>query len=459
MCGIVGLMDPNGIENTVLEKMKDSLVHRGPDDAGIWISSDRMIGLAHRRLSILDLTVKGRQPMSDCNGRLWITYNGEIYNFKEIRTELEAKDYNFQTDTDTEVILYAYKEWGVDCLSRFNGMFAFCIYDLKQQILFLARDRVGKKPLYYLNQTNKFIFASELKAILQDPKVSKEIDLRALNYYLSQGYIPSDLSIFSGITKLKPGHAMLLDIESFKIKIWRYWEIPTALDQYTADDSLIEELDHLLRDAIKLRMVSDVPLGVFLSGGLDSSLVVAMMSSISDRPVKAFSIGFDEKHYNELSYARIVAKYFGADLTEVILRPHVIDLLPSLVTQFDEPFADSSLLPTFIVSKVAREMVTVALSGDGGDEVFGGYLTYTDALRRDHIFKWFPKSLHHAIKRAGHYLPGRGGFISSTYDYFVDLYIQAYFRARERMSLFHRDILSELGSDLDEPETSRRIMM
>ncbi len=464
MCGILGVVDNKGLDKELLRQMRDTMFHRGPDDAGAWVSRDRKVGLAHRRLSIIDLSEAGRQPMSDSEGKIWITYNGEIYNFQEIREELRKKGYSFKSRTDTEVIIKAYKEWGSDCLQKFNGMFAFGIYDDREKILFMARDRVGKKPLYYMqNKHNgRFVFASEIKAFLKDKSFSKEIDTQALNFYFTFGYIPGELCIFKGIKKLPPAHAMIYYLNTGQKKVWSYWDAPLLIEKRPSEDELLEELESLLEDAVRLRMISDVPLGAFLSGGVDSSLVVAMMSKVSDKPVKTFSIGFEDDEYNELPYARIVAEHFGTEHHELIVKPDTFSILPELVRQFDEPFADSSMLPTYYVSKATREHVTVALSGDGGDELFGGYRLYLAALFDYYIRMLIPPLFGKRIARAAEYLPEKRLYRVKRqllklkldlYDAFVERSSDPHFEERYRRRLLSKDILN---NKFLEPELSRR---
>lgn len=445
-----------------LLRMREALRHRGPDDAGIWLGHNGRVGLAHRRLSILDLSEAGRQPMHDEVGDTWVTYNGEIYNFIELREVLEKRGHRFSSGTDTEVLLAAYREWKEHCLDHLNGMFAFALYDAPAGRLFLARDRAGKKPLYYALSGGRFLFASEPKALLQDPAVSREIDLRALNFFLAYGFIPGDLSIFRSIRKLPPAHAMTLDIASGKISRWRYWSLPGPARERCDEEDLLSELECLLEDAVRLRLRSDVPLGVFLSGGLDSSLVVALMSRVSARPVETFTIGFEEAEQDERGYANIIARHFGTRHHELVIRPDVLQILPQLAQQFDEPFADPSLIPTYYVCRETRRNVTVALSGDGGDELFGGYRKYGSSQRDAAVIGLLPAPLRRLAATASHFL-SRGG---RTREYIRRLRHDAAgnFVARSllfdldaRKSLFQRDVLNELGEDLSEPEVYLRM--
>jgi asparagine synthase (glutamine-hydrolysing) len=437
--------------------MREALYHRGPDDAGIWLNQNGRVGLAHRRLAILDLSEAGRQPMHDEVGGTWITYNGEIYNFLELRAQLEQRGHVFFSGTDTEVLLAAYREWKEHCLEHLNGMFAFALFDAPAGQLFLARDRVGKKPLYYAWSGSRFLFASEPKALLQDPAISRDIDLRALNFYLAYGFIPDDLSIFRNIRKLPPAHAMTVELATGRICRWCYWHLPSSVPEPGNEEDLLAELECLLEDAVRLRMRSDVPLGVFLSGGLDSSLIVALVSRMASQPVETFTIGFDETEQDERSYANIVARHFGTRHHALVIRPDVLQILPELVQHVDEPFADPSLLPTYYVCRETRKSVTVALSGDGGDDLFGGYRRYVAIDRDARIIARLPAFLRRWGATASHGLP-RG---SKVREYIQRLQHDAatafatwslLFNVETRRRLFRRDILNELGELLYEPE-------
>lgn len=460
MCGIVGIVDHNKqIDENLILNMTEVLNHRGPDDRGMWTSPDKRIGLGHRRLSIIDLSKAGRQPMSDKDGKLYIVYNGEIYNYLEIKKELEKEGYRFRTRTDTEVILYAYKKWGTDCLGKMNGMFAFGIYDTEKKKIFIARDRVGKKPLYWAHYKGKFIFASELKSILCDPKFPRDIDYRALNFYLTFGYMFLDFTIFRCARKLPPAHMMIYDLENDRVSISRYWNVPEQDTKKYKEEELLEELEYLLEDAVKSRLVGDVPIGAFLSGGLDSSLVVAMMCKVSGSNVKTFSIGFQNEGYNELPYARVVADYFGTDHTEFTVKPDKFDIVSELAAHFDEPFADSSLIPTYYVSKMTRKYVKVALSGDGGDELFGGYSTYLATLGNFYINKIVPFPVRKMISKCAERIPDRNKIKKqllrlkyTTDEAFVDRISHAYFKNGYRENLLTDEIKSILSDDYFEPE-------
>lgn len=360
--------------------MNATLSHRGPDDAGAWISVDNGVGLAHRRLSILDLSRLGRNPMRLGERRLWITYNGEVYNFLELRRELEGLGYKFRSNTDTEVVLAAYDHWGLGCLQRFNGMFAFGLWDGDERRLFLARDRLGEKPLYYAEYGRKFAFASELKALLADPEFPREIDSDAVALYLRYGYVPAPYSIFRHARKLPAAHYAIY--QEGHLRIDRYWDpVAIALARQTKLDEAeaTEMLEGLLKDSVRRRMISDVPVGAFLSGGIDSSLVVALMKEQRAKALKTFTIRFDNPLFNEADYAAAVAKNLGTEHHEETCGvAQMITIIERLPDYFDEPFADPSAIPTHLLSRFTRQHVTVSLSGDGGDELFFGYPRYHD---------------------------------------------------------------------------------
>lgn len=381
MCGICGFYSKQNITLEQLTEMNDTLYHRGPDDSGVEIYAGKegySIGLAQRRLSILDLSPLGHQPMHSVDQRLSIAYNGEIYNFQELREEL--KDYPFKSHCDTEVILAAYLKWGIACVDRFNGMFAIALYDREDESLYLVRDRIGKKPLYYLEDGGNLVFASELKPIMKCPGFRKSIRQELLNRYLVHQYINAPDTIFENVYKLEPG--AVYHFQKGKKNKWKYWDIATVYGKNKNNfkgsfEDAKEELKKKLNDSIEMRMIADVPLGTFLSGGYDSSLMTAMAQSKSEKPVKTFSIGFEDKKYNEAIYAKDVAKYLGTEHTEMyISEADMFELIEDMTDYYDEPFADSSQIPSMLVSKLAKEKVTVALSGDGGDEFFCGYNNY-----------------------------------------------------------------------------------
>ena len=379
MCGITGIVDLTGrpVDGALLRSMTTVIAHRGPDGDDIVCRGSA--GLGHRRLAIIDL-VTGDQPMVSDDGLIRITFNGEIYNFRELRRDLEARGAKFRTESDTEVILRAYEAHGPECVQRLRGMFAFAILDERARRLVLARDRAGIKPLVYAWDGRRLLFASEIKAILEDPSVGRDLDLDALGEYLTFHYVPAPRTIFTAIRKLPPASTLVLSLDGGEPVVSRYWSLRFAPDVRVTEGEWIERLRAELTDAVRCHMISDVPIGAFLSGGLDSSTVVALMAQASGAPVRTFSIGFDEADFDELRFARQVATRYGTDHYELVVKPNALEVLPKLAWHFDEPFADSSAIPTYYVSKITREHVTVALSGDGGDENFAGYRRYARAL-------------------------------------------------------------------------------
>jgi asparagine synthase (glutamine-hydrolysing) len=393
MCGIAGIIDEQGRTDGLarnradVELMVAALAHRGPDDAGLWL--DDVCALGHRRLSIIDLSQAGHQPMSNENGSVWITFNGEIYNFLELRRELESLGYRFRTRTDTEAIIFAYEQWGTECVKRLRGMFAFAIWDTNRRQLFLARDRAGKKPLFYGRFRNRFLFASELQGLLSAAGVDRVVDFGALDSYLAWGYIPAPKTAFLGIRKLPPAHWLLLRETpgGWKERVERYWSLSYEPKLKLNEAEAAEALREKLKEAVRLRMLSDVPLGAFLSGGIDSSIVVGLMAEVSNQPVKTFSIGFAEAAWDETEHAARVAARFGTNHQKFDVRPDALEILPTLVRHYGEPYADSSAVPTFYVSKLTRSEVTVALNGDGGDESFAGYERYLGNRVAERVFR------------------------------------------------------------------------
>jgi asparagine synthase (glutamine-hydrolysing) len=393
MCGICGVVNAGNdslIDKRILHQMCQTIYHRGPDDDGFYF--DQQAGLGMRRLSIIDL-VSGDQPVSNEDETLWVVFNGEIYNYKSLHANFVGKGHRFKTKSDTEVIVHAYEEYGERCPEYFNGMFAFALWDVPRRQLLLARDHIGIKPLYYWVGQDRLIFGSELKSVIANPAVPREIDLVALDQFLTLEYIPSPRTIFKGVNKLPAGYRLVY--QEGNIHIEQYWDIPDK--DVPSDEKIIEEmLIELIDDSVRMQLMSDVPLGAFLSGGIDSSTVVASMSESSNSSVKTFSIGFDDATYNELPYARAIASRFRTDHTEEILEPDVADLAERLVRHLDEPFGDFSIFPTYLVSEVARREVKVVLSGDGGDELFGGYDTYV-AQQMDRYYRYLPASLRHKL--------------------------------------------------------------
>ncbi len=374
MCGIVGFVNNSGnaVERGVLEAMNGAILHRGPDEDGFFVHEN--VGLAMRRLAIIDLA-SGQQPIFTPDRTKCIVFNGEIYNYQELREGLIARGHTLKTKSDTEAVLHLYDEYGPNCLQHLRGMFAIAIWDDVEKTLFLARDRVGKKPILYSHQSNgDLIFGSEFQALLKHPSVSREVDYNAIDSYLSYICVPAPQTAFKAIRKLEPGH--WLRWKAGEIETQRYWLPDFSKKIKISEEEAIEETTRILRESTKLRMISEVPLGAFLSGGVDSSAVVALMAQESSTPVKTFSIGFEDEDFSELKYAKKVAEHVGAEYNEFIVRPNATEILPTLVDHYGEPYADSSALPTYYVSRETRQHVTVALNGDGGDESFAGYERY-----------------------------------------------------------------------------------
>lgn len=389
MCGITGYVNVrNAVDRGVLERMNHAIEHRGPDEDGFYINETA--GLAMRRLSIIDLS-GGAQPIHNADQTKWLIFNGEIYNYQELREQLLDDGYELYTRSDTEVVLALYEKHGVGCLEHLRGMFAFAIWDDREKSLFLARDRVGKKPLLYSHQANgDLIFGSEFRALLEHPSISREVDREAIDSYMSFLCVPAPMTAYKQIRKLEPGH--WLRWKNGEVETRRYWQVDFSKKIKITEEEAITETTRLLREATRLRMISEVPLGAFLSGGVDSSMVVALMAQESANPVKTFSIGFEEEDFSELKYAKRVAEHVGAEYHEFIVRPNALEVLPTLVEHYGEPFADSSAIPTYYVARETRKHVTVALNGDGGDESFAGYERYT-AMRIAEAYRRVPAAL------------------------------------------------------------------
>ncbi len=463
MCGIAGVceFDPAArADGHVLARMASVIAHRGPDDEGIRTWGP--VGLAHRRLAIIDLT-SGHQPMLNASGSIGVVFNGEIYNFQDLRRALAQRGRVFRTTSDTEVVLAAYEAWGDEAVARLDGMFALAIWDDSDRRLLLARDRLGKKPLFYYHDGRRLIFASELKSVLCHPGVQRELSVTALDAYLSHTYIPAPDSIFTGVKKLEPGH--LLTVENGRVTERRYWALAFRDAPPPSEADCLDTIDRLVQRAVRGRLLSDVPVGAFLSGGLDSSLVVGMMARFSERPVKTFTIGFDERGFSELDDARVVARHFGTEHHELIVEPSAVDLLADMVWHFDEPFADASAIPTYYVCKMAAEKVKVVLSGDGGDEVFAGYTRYVAARARrvDGVVPgWVRRAVLQPLVRRlpiewpgrnrlyglAHGRPERGGYGLGVYPYVKDALVGADFRATVARSGDAADALWEEAATL-----------
>ncbi len=377
MCGICGIVGDAKREH--VEAMVERIAHRGPDDQGVYVSEDGRAGLGHLRLSIIDLSSAGHQPMPDASGRYWLTYNGEIYNYRQLREELRARGHEFRSATDTEVILYAYREWGEDCVTHFNGMFALAIWDAEERTLFAARDRLGIKPLYWSMLPEGLVFASEIKAFLDLPGFDASLDTEALHHYLTFLWVPDPKTVFRGVKKLPPGHTLVYRDGDAEPRVEEFWDAPFAVDRATTEAEWRERLLEGLGRAVERRLIADVPLGAFLSGGVDSSLIVALMTERMDRAVQTYTIGFREEDLSydiqedDVAYARKVAGLFSTDASERVLQPDVMDLLPRLVYSMDEPVADPAIITSYLICREARETLTVLLSGMGGDELFAGY--------------------------------------------------------------------------------------
>lgn len=449
MCGIYGIVQVDGspADASLLARMGDLTVHRGPDDSGL--HADGPVAIGMRRLSIIDLS-GGHQPLSSHDGMLWLVCNGEIYNFRELRRELESKGYRFKTGSDCEVLLYLYAEKGDDFILHLNGMFAFALWDARKRRLLVGRDRLGIKPLYVYTAGERLAFSSEAKAFLGLPDFQVALNLPAVDSFLQLGYIPAPQSIFNGVQKLPP--ASLLIVEDGKSTVRRYWRMPTHIDHSLSETRWVEAVRTRIEEAVRMQMVSDVPIGAFLSGGIDSSAVVAFMAAHSDRPTKTYSIGFEgsaaDAFYNELPYARRVAEMFHTEHHEIVVRPDVVSLLPRLLWNMDEPIADTAFITTYLVSEFARKDVTVILSGVGGDELFGGYRRYLGNYYQAQ-FARLPGFLRRPIAALGAHLPSdrhssllnvlrlAKGFLASSELPFQERY-------RTYLQVFSDDSLSQL---------------
>src|SRR5262245_57531708 len=381
MCGIAGVLYADRsrpVDRSILQAMGDSIAHRGPDAQGFWIEPG--MALVHRRLSIIDLS-GGDQPIGNEDGSIQVVLNGEIYNYQELRADLERRGHRFRTNSDTEVIAHLYEDYEQDLVHRLRGMFTIALWDRKSKRLLLARDRVGIKPLYIYRDSTKLIFGSEVKAILAHPGVEREIDVAGLEDYLTFGMVPGARSIFHRVEKLPPAHFLVTSADSLSRSPSRYWQLRFEPDERTTADEWQEAIRAAVTESVRLHLIADVPVGAFLSGGLDSSVVVASCAGISPEPLQTFSIGFREEAFSELPYARRIADQFGTQHYDEVVTPDAAELLEELTHYFDEPFADSSALPTFHVARLARRHVKVALSGDGGDEAFGGYARYAHDVK------------------------------------------------------------------------------
>jgi asparagine synthase (glutamine-hydrolysing) len=453
MCGIAGFADAsrsdaraprNEADFALVHRMCEVIRHRGPDDEGIHVEPG--VGLGMRRLSIIDLST-GHQPIHNEDRSVWLVFNGEIYNYRELRIELEAAGHQFYTSSDTETIVHAYEEWGEGALGRLRGMFGIALWDRRRRTLLVARDRAGIKPLHFVERGGRLYFGSEIKSLIAAGAVDRTIDLEALDHYLSFLYAPRDRSLFTGVRKLPPGH--FLRWRDGHATVVKYWEISASEPFRGSEAEAAVALRAVLADAVRSHMVSDVPLGAFLSGGVDSSIVVGLMAEASSRPVQTFSIGFDEPAFDELEHARRVATHFGTDHHEFVVRPDGLSILDRLVEHFDEPFADSSAIPTWYVSEMARRHVTVVLSGDGGDELFGGYDRYLPHPRVAMFDRWAPPGARALAGAAWPRLPhgARGkNFLRHVSRDANGRYIDsvAFFQPDERRDLYSQDVRRSL---------------
>ncbi len=464
MCGIVGihsLREPRPIERDVLQSMNDAIAHRGPDSAGLHLETDR-VGLAMRRLSIIDVE-GGAQPIANEDESVWIVFNGEIYNFRELRAELEARGHRFRTRSDTEAIVHAYEEFGDDCASKLRGMFSFAIWDARRQRLLLARDRVGVKQLFYTVIDGQLVWGSEIKALLQHPRVERRLRPASVNHFLTYSYVPEPLTMFDGIDELRAGH--LLVVEGGEIRLQRYWQLGYEVDRSLGIEEAAEGLRAELDDAVRLRLISDVPLGAFLSGGIDSGAIVALMARHSAEPVNTFSIGYASggDAYDERAQARSLAQRYATHHREFEMQPDLISILPSIVRAFDQPSADSTAIPTWYLSELTRQHVKVALSGVGGDEVAAGYERHRGAVFAER-FGWVPGWLRRRVlaplvdalpdPRSGHPWAQRAKrFVHTLELSFDDRYFEliSLHNRSLRAQLLTREICEQI--DLDEPCT------
>jgi asparagine synthase (glutamine-hydrolysing) len=441
MCGIVGRVSaapiPSGLP---LREMAAAVTHRGPDDEGVWLSGDGCVGFAHRRLSILDLSAAGHQPMASDDGNIHVVFNGEIYNFAELRAELASRGHSFRGGSDTEVLIAAYREWGEECIQRIHGMFAIALWDSPRRRLFLARDRAGEKPLFYRHTEGVLSFASELKSLLADPGASARLDPMAVNFYFAYGYVPREHCILRGYNKLPPGHCATYHPDADRLDVRPYWNLPERASEGGSLDEYVVQLAQYLRSSVARQLVADVPVAVLLSGGLDSSIVTALAAA-STGTVRTFTVAFPGAgKFDESRHARIVARHFGTNHTELPMEPASVELLPLLARQYDEPLADSSIVPTFLVSRLVRRHATVALGGDGGDELFGGYDHYRWVQRQEQLRRLLPAFARRAIGTGARALPtgfrGRNHLVGFAGDLGSSIaHVNLYFEKGARRAL------------------------
>jgi asparagine synthase (glutamine-hydrolysing) len=464
MCGIVGIADQRGVNPEAVDRMLDRIAYRGPDDRGLWISRDRRVALGHLRLAIIDLSPSGHQPMLDAAGDAVLTFNGEIYNFQEIRSQLEREGFAFRTRSDSEVILAAYRRWGVDAIRRLNGMFAFAIYDNANRRVVLVRDRIGKKPLYFHHAAARLTFASEVKAIVSTANRDWPFDPESVQAYFAFGYIPGERSIFRDIHRVLPGHVLTYDLERDVITSEAYWSIEKVISGRSVEDDskhLQDELEVLLDDSVRHRLIADVPIGLLLSGGVDSSLATALAARHTQK-LQTFTVTFPGGGtFDERQHARIVADHFGTDHHELPLPRADFETLRVIANHLDEPLGDPSIVPTYLISRLTRKHVTVALGGDGGDELFGGYPWYRRSLNAERNLERLPAALRKAAAHVAGWMPpgvrGRNLVRAHAGDLreFV-ITCSTLFDAGQRRSLL-RPMLARLGDQsLNFPEAFKR---
>lgn len=457
MCGIAGIVDGRGgVDPRTVERMRDRLAHRGPDAAGLWRSDDGRLVLAHRRLAIVDLSATGAQPMAGPGGTM-IVFNGEIYNHRALRRELETLGHQFVGTSDTLVLLAAYAEWGEACLDRLVGMFAFALWDSRREILFCARDRMGEKPFYYRHDGRRFAFASELKALLEEPGAARQLDVSALNEYLAYGYVPGSQCILQGYAKLPAASVLRFDPKTGEIAIGRYWSLPAHAPVEQSVEEWCDEVGQLIEQSVAHQIEADVPVGILLSGGLDSSLIAAAAARATGKRINTFTIGFpDSPAHDESAHASLVADFLGSDHQMLPAEAASLSDLPALIDQYDEPFADSSLIPTFLVSRLVRKHCTVALGGDGGDELFGGYLHYPWIERFDRNRRFTPSVGEGVLARIlplG--TPGRGAALAMASRFAPEVTISRLLDPAVRGVLAARGLLG----DLTGPERGRAALV
>ena len=445
MCGIAGIINnaDNGlVKNTLIKGMCSVIQHRGPDHTGMWCAG--RVGIGMTRLSIID-RAGGFQPIHNEDKSMWIVFNGEIYNYPLLRSELQKKGHSFYTESDTETIIHLYEEYGAACVEHLRGMFAFAIWNTREQELFVARDRLGIKPLHYFHDSKHLIFGSEIKSLLASGKIRPEVDSQELVHYFFYGYTPDPGCMFKGIRKLLPGHYLVW--KTGKLQVKKYWDVRYCPDFELSEEYLIDKALEIMKEAVKIRLMSEVPLGAFLSGGIDSSIVVALMAQQMSEPVKTFSIGFEDQGYNELHFARMVAEKYDTEHHEEIVQPDAEEVIGDLIRQFDEPFADSSAIPTYYVSKMAKKWVTVSLSGDGGDELFGGYKRYKEGW----LSRWsqyLPPVLKKLLRSAVvEHLPLSCPGINTLSYISLGNNEQIVWKYAKMLSPFHRRIFSGLFSE------------